>query len=244
MSTRAAQQHRASRLAAEQAARQRRQRRRLWWSLSVVVGLIAASLTGYLVHRAQRPDGGSTAAATPLAVAADGAGVVIGNGPVTVELYSDFLCPACRAFEANASDEIDSLLADGRIRLVYRPVAILDRMSTNQYSTRSAAAGGCASDAGKLAGYAKVLFDNQPAEGGAGHDDEQLIRYGTAAGITDAGFEQCVRSGRYLHWVGQVTDAMQAHNVRGTPTVFVAGQQLQRPDGPGLVAAVTAAAAK
>lgn len=244
MSTRAAQQHRASRLAREQAARQRRQRRRLWWSLSVVVGLVAASLAGYLIYQGQQSDGSPAAAATPLAVAADGAGVVIGSGPVTVELYSDFLCPACRAFEADARDEIDSLLAGGKIRLVYRPVAILDRMSTNEYSTRSAAAGVCASDAGKLTDYAKVLFDNQPAEGGAGHDDEQLIRYGTAAGITDAAFEQCVRSGRYRGWVGKVTDTMQPHNVRGTPTVFVAGQQLQRPDGSSLVAAVTAAAAK
>ena len=242
MSKQATRQHRASRLAQErQAALRRRRRRALWWSLAIVSGLVVGSLAGYVVYQEQRP---TQPAAAPAAVAADRAGVVLGSGPVTVELYSDFLCPACRAFERDARDEIDTLLAGGRIRLVYRPVAILDRLSSNEYSTRTAAAAGCAADAGKLIEYGKVLFDNQPAEGGAGHDNEALIRLAGTAGITDAGFGQCVRDGRYLAWVGTVTDTMAARDVRGTPTVFVAGTQLTNPDGARLVAAVDAVTTK
>jgi protein-disulfide isomerase len=178
----------------------------------------------------------------PAAAGADQVGLVLGTGPVTVELYSDFLCPACRAFEADARDDLDKLLAEGRIQLVYRPVAILDRMSSNEYSSRSAAGAGCASDAGKLLDYAKVLFDNQPAEGGAGHDDDELIRLAGTAGLTDPGFGECLRDGRYLPWVGQVTGSMDDHQVTGTPTVFVDGERLSRPTGERLVGAVNAAA--
>jgi protein-disulfide isomerase len=196
-------------------------------------------IVGYAIHSAQRPD---PSAAVPAGASEDGAGVRIGTGPVSVELYSDFLCPACRVFENDARDDIDRLLAEDRITLVYRPVAILDRMSTNDYSTRSAAGGGCAADTGRLLDYAKVLFDNQPAEGGAGHDDDALIRLAGTAGITGADFEQCVLDGRYVDWVGKVTETMAPNGVRGTPTVFVAGTQLQRPTGERLVSAVTSAA--
>jgi protein-disulfide isomerase len=238
MSQRTMQRRRANRAARERAALLRR-RRRIWLVLASVVLLVLTGTIGYTVYRAQRPD---AAAATPAGVSADGAGVQIGSGPVTVELYSDFLCPACRAFENDARDDIDRLLAQRRIRLVYRPVAILDRLSTNEYSTRSAAGAGCAADAGKLLDYSKMLFDNQPAEGGAGHDDEALIRLAGTAGITGTEFGQCVRDGRYVDWVGQVTATMAPNGVRGTPTVFVAGTRLERPTGARLVAAVDAAA--
>ena len=218
-----------------------RRRRKIWLAVAVAVVVVATSLGGYAIYRTQQPD---PVLVVPTSASEDRAGVVLGTGPVTVELYSDFLCPACQAFERDARDDIDKLLAENRIRLVYRPVAILDRLSTNEYSTRSAAGAGCAADAGKLIDYAKALFDHQPAEGGPGHEDATLIRLATEAGITEPGFGQCVRDGRYLPWVDHVTDTMSANNVNGTPTVLVAGKQLQRPNGERLVSAVDAATTK
>jgi protein-disulfide isomerase len=179
----------------------------------------------------------------PTAVSADRAGLVVGTGPVKVELYSDFLCPICRAFESSARKELQLLLLDKRITLIYRPVAILDRASTNLYPTRSANGAGCASDAGKLMEYVNVLFDNQPAEGGPGPSDDLIVTLAGQAGITGTAFDQCVRTGRYVKWVGQITEAMVARGVEGTPTVFVDGKRLEHPDGARLLAAVNAAAA-
>jgi protein-disulfide isomerase len=238
MSTRTSQRKLANRAARERAARQRSRRRTIWTAAAAAALLVLSGIIGYAVYRAQQP---AADAPYPAGAVDDRAGVRIGNGPVTVELYSDFLCPACRAFENDARDDIDRLLAENRIRLVYRPVAILDRLSTNRYSTRAAAGAGCAADAGKLLDYSKALFDNQPAEGGAGHDDDALIRLAGTAGITGDGFAQCLRDGRYTDWVGTVTATMGPRGVRGTPTVVVAGTQLEHPTGDRLVAAVTAA---
>ncbi len=239
MSKQATLRKRANRIVRE---RERLLRRRRSWTIgsAAVAVLLLVVLAVYAVSRIRQPEGGYP---VPAAAGEDRVGLVIGTGPVTVELYSDFLCPACRAFERDARDDVDKLLADQKIRLVYRPVAILDRLSSNEYSTRSAAGAGCAADAGKLIDYAKLLFDNQPAEGGAGPTDEELIRLAGTAGITDPGFVQCVRAGRYVPWVGHVTATMEPNNVTGTPTVFVAGTLLQRPTGQRLVSAVGAAAA-
>lgn len=176
----------------------------------------------------------------PSSVGSDRAGLVVGSGPVTVELYLDFLCPACRAFEADAGDELASLVAANKITLVYRPVAILDHASTNEYSTRSAASAACASDLGKLIPYANLLFQNQPAEGGPGFSDEELIELAQRVQMTEPAFRQCVREHRFVPWVGTVTATMRPKNVLGTPTVFVGGAQLDQPTGERLAAAVAA----
>jgi protein-disulfide isomerase len=119
----------------------------------------------------------------PAHATANGDGVVVGNGARTVEVYLDFMCPHCRDFEDSAGTTLNQMVAGGRIRLVYHPVAFLDRLPTTQYSTRSAAASGCASDAGRYPDFVKVMFANQPAEGGAGLSDDEIIRLaGTAGG--------------------------------------------------------------
>jgi protein-disulfide isomerase len=216
----------------------RRQQRLLWTFAAAAAVLVLVIIAVYAIDRV-RSDGDGRA--VPAGVSEDGAGLVLGTGPVVVELYSDFLCPACRAFDNDAADDIARLLAEGRIRLIYRPVAILDRLSSNEYSSRAAAGAGCAADAGKLLEYSRVLFANQPAEGGAGHTDGELVQLAGTAGISDPGFGQCLRSGRYLDWVDRVTAGMEPNGITGTPTVIVAGKRLSRPDGQRLVDAVNAA---
>lgn len=236
---------RASRKEAARAAREmlvRRQRRRTRLVTAVAVAaLVAAGLTGYAVYAAQDSGGGF---AVPASATSDRAGLRLGDGPVTVDVYLDFLCPACRAFEADAGPTIDRLVDEGRISVVYHPVAILDHYSTNRYSSRSAAGAGCAADAGKLAPYAKALYGDQPAEGGAGHDDARLADLAASAGISREPFAQCLREERYAGWVTHVTDEMGRHGVTGTPTVLVNGQRLEAPAAASLTAAVEAAAAK
>ena len=215
-----------------------------WRARISVTAAVALAIAGATIVAIVQVGHSAPPAAVPRSASSDGAGLVVGSGPVTVELYSDFLCPACKAFEADAGDEIGRLLAAGRIRLVYRPVAILDRASGNRYSTRAAASAACAADAGKLMPYVKVLFRNQPPEYAAGPDDEQLIRLARTAGITGPEFAACVRDGRYQPWVRQVTATMEPRDVPGTPTVIVNGKPLEQATGQQLLAAVNSAGAR
>ena len=54
----------------------------------------------------------------------------------------------------------------------------LDQASTTHYSTRAAAASGCAADQDRFTDYLHELFVNQPPEGSAGLSDTELIALG------------------------------------------------------------------
>ena len=177
----------------------------------------------------------------PASATAAGDGIVIGHGAVTVDAYIDFLCPYCREFELSSEDTLNSLVADGLIRLVYHPMSFLDEASSTRYSSRAAAASGCSSDGGKFREYLRALFVSQPPEGGPGLSDAELIDLGTSAGLTDPAFSSCVLGGRYLDWPPYVTELATAAGVNGTPTVLVAGAPVAAE--PGAIAAAAAAAA-
>ena len=176
----------------------------------------------------------------PAGATPTGDGIVVGRGPVTVDAYIDFLCPFCREFELSAGPTLNGLVAGGQISLVYHPMSFLDAASTTRYSSRAAAASGCAADGGKFAEYAHALFASQPPEGGPGLSDDELVKLGASVGLAGEPFESCVRSGRYLDWPSYVTSAATDRGVTGTPTVLVGGVPVA-PDGPAIAAAVSAA---
>lgn len=151
-----------------------------------------------------------------------GDGIVVGDGPVTVEVYIDFLCPFCRAFEEQSGPALDAMAAERTITLVHHPLGFLDRLSTTRYSSRASAASGCASDHARFDAYAKALFANQPPEGGPGLADEELIALGRSIGLDDA-FARCVTDHMYLPWTEYVTARALGRGVSGTPSVFVEG---------------------
>jgi len=218
-----ASQSKAARTARERLARARRRERAKWASIIAVAVLLVAGGIGYGVYAVQRAD----SFATPAGAVDDGSGIAFGTGPSTVDIYEDFMCPHCKEFEESSGGAMDQLGSQGRARVVYHPIAILDGASTTDYSTRSAAAAGCAADSGKFREYARALFDRQPAEGSAGLSDDELVQIGTSIGLDESTFGQCVRDGTYESWVQHVTDAASAAGVTGTPTIKVNGNQVQ-----------------
>ncbi|HEX6234174.1 MAG TPA: thioredoxin domain-containing protein [Jiangellaceae bacterium] len=207
---------------AKERAQEQRRRRARWLSMGAVAVVVGAGLIGVAQWESSKP----TDVAVPASATMDGAGLPVGTGPVTVELYLDFLCPACRQFDAAARPVLDQFLADDAIELVYRPIAILDRATTTKFSTRAASAAGCASDEGKIDEFVAVMMANQPAEGTTGLSDDQIVQLGTSAGLDGATFGQCVADGTYTDWAGENTNTAVDRGVQGTPTVYVDGEQL------------------
>ena len=232
----------AKRVVQEQLAKERRRRVTLWTSLGVVGLLVIVGLIGWGVAAGQESD--KTANLTTPSVAVDeGTAFAVGTGPIKIDIYEDFICPACGQFESGAGATIDQLVAANKVTVQYHPIAILDRASSTEYSTRSAAASAAAAQGGKFAEYHKVLFANQPEEGSAGLDNAKLIELGKSVGLTDAAFADAVDAGTYKAWATKVTDTAAARKVNSTPTVLVGGQPLENRTAAGLTAAVTAAGA-
>ncbi|MGH4026348.1 MAG: DsbA family protein, partial [Pseudonocardiaceae bacterium] len=135
---------------------------------------------------------------------------------------------------------VDELVRAGTARVVYHPVAYLDRMSSTEYSSRASAAAGCAAADGVYPKFATALFAQQPPEGGEGMPAQTLISIGQAAGA-GPDFGTCVRDGTYAGWAGQLTDAASRSGITGTPTVLVNGREISDRTPDGLRAAVASA---
>ncbi len=158
----------------------------------------------------------------PAGASEDGSGILLGSGPATVELFEDFMCPFCRQFEEASGAALEALVSQGAATLAYHPLGFLDRLSSTRYSTRAAAASGCAADQGAFMDYKNALFANQPEEGGPGLSDEELVAIGSGIGL-EAGFEGCIDDGLYREWAAYVTAQAIERGVGGTPSVFVEG---------------------
>lgn len=234
--------NRARAVSAQKMARMRakeRQRRAVPYAAAVLVAAVIIGVALYTT-RDKAPD---QFAVPPGATAT---GVVVGKpeAKVTVDLYVDYLCPACRQFETQAADTLDKLVADGTAKIAYHPIAILDRASTTKYSTRASAASGCASEAGVYDTFTKALFANQPPEGGPGLTNAKLVELGKAAGATDPAFAKCVDDQTYASWSTALTETASKKGVTGTPTVLVNGQEIADLTVDSLKTAVSEAAAK
>jgi protein-disulfide isomerase len=173
----------------------------------------------------------------PAGATPEGDGIAVGDGPVRVDIYIDYLCPFCKRFELTAADALTALVREHRATLVYHPMNFLDEASTTRYSTRASAASGCAADGGRFTEFTHLLFERQPPEGGPGLSDEEIAEIGVAAGLDQGTVTSCVREGRYLEWPTFVTSRAVEANVQGTPTVRVHGADVE-PDGEVLTAAV------
>lgn len=238
----------AIRKAAEQAAAAARQRRRRQLSAGLVVAGVVLVVAVTIVVQTARTSVDADSA-VPANIAAGTAGAfAVGqpDAPVVVDLYEDFQCPACRQFEEATGDTVDDLVDDGSIQVRYHPIAILDRFSTDDYSTRSAnAAAVVADEAGPAAfgEFHRLLYDQQPAEGGPGLTDDELVSTAAAAGASGTDVEDAIRNLRYGDWVQTVADQASRDGITGTPTILVDGEVLQDRSAVGLIAAVEAAGA-
>lgn len=138
-------------------------------------------------------------ATTEVAEQRDGAVVVAGDAkaPVTIDVYADFLCPACQQFEQRWAKPIAERVEAGELRVRQHMVPLLDEASDPPgYSLDAANAALCAADEGKFTAFHDSLFASQPGEGKRGWDKGQLTRLGRDLGIR-GDFASCVASNRY-----------------------------------------------
>jgi protein-disulfide isomerase len=226
--------------AAAKAAEMRRaqlaaERRRRTLVVSSVVVVVIAVIVGVFVIVATHNS--KTVAAT---AGASGAtkyyGFVVGkpSAPVTMVAYEDFQCPHCEEFESTVGSTIDKDVANGSLRVEYRPVAFL-----SAYSTRALNAAVCVNQAGGSAAFAKfhhTLFAHQPAEGGSGLSNDQLITYANQAlGKPDASVATCINGGVFDDWARSATDAFSKATSNypsgsSTPTVLLNGKVVSTAD--------------
>lgn len=234
--------------------RSERRQRSLIITSAVVVAVLLVGLVVFAVTRAQanQPDLAKVVAPTGVTdtggiSAAGPAGAA--DQPVKVVEYLDYQCPACQQFDLTVGPYLKEQVAAGAVEMEYHPLNFLgERGSSTQYSARSANAAYCLADDGKgdIEKFSDTLYAEQPAEGGAGLPDQDLVSAAKDAGASGA-VEQCITSQTHTGYVEQQTKAATAPQdgkpatVQATPTVIIDGKTLQDTSLAGVTAAIQAA---
>ena len=160
------------------------------------------------------------------------------ESPAEVVLYEDFQCAYCQELLEGTGDYLEERMEAGDITVEYRIVSFQDSASRNEYSSRAANAALCVFEkAGPAAFYDlhEDLFEDQPAEGTSGPDDDRLTEYASDAGA-DVG--DCIAKRSYDEKVTAATQRMSEDGVRGTPTVLVDGEKVELDSGSAVEDAV------
>lgn len=155
------------------------------------------------------------------------------DAPVTVEVWSDFQCPACNFFTRSVEpDFVEEFVRAGTVRLVYRDMAFIDDErvgGTVQYnpdgeSQQSAAAARCAGDQGKFWQFHDYLFENQGKNENAGaFKRERLDAIAAAVSLDMAAYRSCMDGDAPEQATKAETAQGKAAGVVQTPTLVING---------------------
>jgi protein-disulfide isomerase len=211
---------------------QRRPRRRLlqrlgaWVPVAVVgVGAIAIAAAAIAVSHGGGSSTNSNAAVPTRTVAAQGRTLGSENARVTVDEYSDFQCPYCaRAAQLMDPNIEQDYVADGRVKLVFHPLALI-----GQESLWAADAAECANEQGRFWDYHDKLFDSQHGENQGAFSIDNLKRFAEELSLDTQAFNQCLDSGRYEDLVKTETQDALNKGVNSTPTFIIGDQTVAGP---------------
>ena len=156
---------------------------------------------------------------------------------VDIQVYYDYLCPNCGAFEERNGAQLRAWIETGAATVEYHPIAIFTAKSNGtQYSLRAANAVACVAELSpdEFFAFHEALFADQPEENTNAYDDATLVRIARDAGVTSMGnVEKCIEDLRFRTWVNEATQRALAGPIAGTdvasiastPTIIVNGQE-------------------
>lgn len=203
---------------------------------ALIVGVV---FIGAVVVMQNRPSGdgtlplGLSAPTDPIPAGAVVDGQLIGdpNAPVTLEVYSDFQCPACRTFAEETEPLLrETYVVNGTLKIAYKDAAFQGQRGSNpdyDESVEAAAAARCAGAQGEFWTYHDWLFANWDGENQGAFRAERLQAIADAIGLDRASWDACVASGTEQAAVRTATNESVAAGIKLTPTLNVNGQVIE-----------------
>jgi protein-disulfide isomerase len=182
----------------------------------IVAIILAALLIGggwyYSTHKApsasiSEPQNSGTPSPTEM-------GIAIGNpdAPITIDEYTNFLCPACASFAANAMPKImDEYVKTGKAKFniyIYPPI-------------ETSKAGLCAQEQNKFLEYHDYIFSHQSQVA----DESDLVDFAVNIQMNQQQFSACLISDKYKNKIQKWYDEGNARGIDSTPTFFINGQK-------------------
>jgi protein-disulfide isomerase len=142
------------------------------------------------------------------------------NAPVTLEEFGDFECPACGGLDPGMR-KISKDYGD-RVRLIFREFPL----QMHKYSFIAARAAEAAGAQGKFWEMHDMLYDHQNDWNEAPEPRDLFNNYAAQLGLDVERFKADLNRQDLADRIKQDYDRGVSLNVRGTPTIFVNGEEL------------------
>jgi protein-disulfide isomerase len=181
---------------------------------------VCAVATAALAQQQAKPSTPAAAKAASAASAPPNFQKTMGNpsAPITMEVFGDFQCPACRAFfEATTKQVIDDYVIPGKVYLVHRDFPL----DMHPYARQAARLANAAANFGQFEQIERALYDHQDEWSAKGNIAEVV-----ATSFPPAEFK------KFMVFETQHIDEINAsiehdrtlgtqRNVNQTPTVYI-----------------------
>lgn len=212
--------------------RQARQRQRLVTILIIIAGalFITALLIAPSIRNRLTPVGNIIPITPQAHPMADGLAMGDPKAPVTIEVFEDFQCPACKNFIETVEPLIvQNYVATGKVYYIFRQHPFIGKESF-----QAADASMCAEEQGRFWDYHDMLFANWNGENQGAFSDKRLVAFAEELKLDMNEFNSCFQSNKYQDVINQDLAKGQQYGVTSTPSIFVNGK-LVTSETPGFV---------
>ena len=206
----------------------------VFW-ITALVGVVAIVLVGGLVllqgTGPAKFDASGLIAPTSLTPTslADGRSLGKADAPVTLELWSDYQCPACAQYAEIVEPElVADYVTPGVLRIVHRDAAFQGVRAGGSYdeSVESAAGARCAAEQGRYWPFHDWVFANHNGENKGAYADARLRAMATSAGLDVTAWDACRATGDQQRAVRAETEQGSAGGIGSTPTLIINGETI------------------
>jgi len=145
------------------------------------------------------------------------------DAPITMVLYSDFVCIHCGDFADAIKELSKEFIESGKLRIVFRNYA-----HYSDESLLAAQAAACALEQGadKFWQYHDLIIENRGI-GPAAYTKAQLSVYAVQTGLDTARFNRCLNSGVKAKEILDDNAAARKNGINGTPFWFLNGRKFR-----------------
>lgn len=225
-------------LSKREAVRERRKQKQRKQRLYIVLGVVglAVIIAAILIIPSLLPAGEFVTITPHERPMVDGRALGDPSAPVTIEVYEDFQCPACKSFSEQIEPEIvDTFVATGDVYYIYRHFPFLDDQAPRNESDQAANASMCAAVENRFWDYHDMLFANWDGENQGAFNDKRLVAFAEALGLDMQEFNQCFDDNQFKDEIDADLVSGRDSGVTGTPSVMVNGRIIS----PGFVPSFT-----
>lgn len=212
-----------------EAVREKRRRRQMRQRLFIILGVVGAAviIAALLIIPSLQPVGDLVTITPRERPMVDGRAMGDPNAPVTIEIYEDFQCPACKTFSEQIEPQIaDTYVATGDVYYIFRHFPFIDDRAPRNESDQAANASMCAANENRFWDYHDILFANWNGENQGAFNDKRLVAFGESIGLDMESFNECFNANANKGEIEADLQSGRDASVTGTPSVIVNGKML------------------